>query len=308
VSQRGWPPTSMLDLAEQIRAGKTKQALVLDESDHERSHPQKPWGDIDPQAKDDDDQDDEAVDRQQEPSSPVEEKEPDPPPPAPRTYSLLLKITQLTQHYLSSSSTSLRASLLSLIKTTIPALAQHENSYLPLVNTLWPELVSRLQDDEPHTISGALQVISIMIEHAGTFMLSRIESLWPDIKSIHARLTRSTGRAASRTESTQSKQHAIAQNHASSVGYVDTTTRALWTALERLLITCVKHAGVDAYMFDDVLLMLSPVSRLDPADLQVLRSENPDAVWLAVVKEDARTLQIPQSTGNEMWHFAVSAH
>ncbi|KAH0373160.1 ARM repeat-containing protein, partial [Aureobasidium melanogenum] len=80
----------------------------------------------------------------------LEPEESTPPPPAPKTYSLLLKITQLTQHYLSSSSPSLRTSLFSLLTTTLPSLAKHENSFLPLVNTLWPEITSRLFDEEAY--------------------------------------------------------------------------------------------------------------------------------------------------------------
>ena len=89
LSQFAWCPTSMLDLAEQIRTRRTKQALVLDESDHERSHPQEPWGDVDQQAKGGEIDGDKAVDKQQEGSSPVEEKESDPPPPAPVSYTHL---------------------------------------------------------------------------------------------------------------------------------------------------------------------------------------------------------------------------
>ncbi len=51
--------------------------------------------------------------------------------PAPKTYSLLLKIAELSQYYLSSSSLQLRIMILSLLKTAIPSLSLHEDSFLP---------------------------------------------------------------------------------------------------------------------------------------------------------------------------------
>ncbi|KAG9542254.1 ARM repeat-containing protein, partial [Aureobasidium melanogenum] len=120
-----WKPADLKELMETIKSLSQKSDDVLD----------PPTRLLDPE--------DDAPDNQLDSPEPTEST-----PPAPKTYNLLLKITQLTQHYLSSSSPSLRASLFSLLSTTIPSLAKHENSFLPLVNTLWPEVTSRLFDSE----------------------------------------------------------------------------------------------------------------------------------------------------------------
>ena len=265
-------------------------------------HPEKPWGE-DKQKKAkvieellDEDDDNEP--------GPQPEDTTDPPPPVPKTYSLLLKITQLTQHYLSSSSPSLRTSLIGLISTTIPALAKHENSYLPLVNTLWPELVSRLQDDEIYIVSGSLEVIAIMSEHAGTFMRTRISSLWPELQAVHSRLLGSFREATSKSSRKESRQMVPTHLDPSVVGYVDTSTKTLWMSLQRLLLVCVRHGLVDAVMFDDVLKMLRPLSKLGVEARLVLERENADAVWLATLKENPRLLQRPLAIAGQSRQFA----
>ena len=62
----------------------------------------------------------------------------------------------LTQHYLTSPTPTLRKSLLDLVGTVSPALAGDENAFLPLVNTLWPVVVSRLYDGEGYVVVAAV--------------------------------------------------------------------------------------------------------------------------------------------------------
>ncbi|KNG48244.1 heat repeat-containing protein [Stemphylium lycopersici] len=126
-----------------------------------------------------------------EPNEDEEEAPPpkteEPPPPAPRTFTILLKISELTQHYLTTNSPTLRNSLLSLLQTTIPALAKHENSFLPLINTLWPVLLPRLQDPEAYIVSNALEIVALMCMHAGEFMRTRIEDAWDVFRRVYKR-------------------------------------------------------------------------------------------------------------------------
>jgi len=267
------------------------------------SHPTKPWG----KDKEKDSSGIEELDEDGDPegSSGPAEDPPAPPPPSPKTYALLLKITQLTQHYLSSSSPSLRTSLISLISTTIPALARHENSYLPLVNTLWPELVSRLHDEEPYIISGSLDVIAIMSQHAGNFMRTRIESLWPDLRALHTRLAKLFSEAAPKLEQQRYSIKAVAKVDVGAVGYVDTSTKALWSSFQRLLMVCVQHVGVDAKSFDEVLAMLCPIATLEAQAINALEAENADATWLARFKEEQKTLNPPEVQG---WEFAAAVY
>ncbi|KAI5207075.1 ARM repeat-containing protein [Aureobasidium subglaciale] len=215
------------------------------------------------------------------------------PPPSPKTYSLLLKITQLTQHYLTSSSPSLRTSLFSLLRTTIPALAKHENSFLPLINTLWPEVTSRLFDEEVFVVAGSLDVVAMMCEYAGSFMRTRIDSLWPELLSLHRRLTREIRSGMSKSQ--QAKSLDLTTRNLD-VGYVDTSTKGLWRSLEDLLKTIVKYVEVDAEKFDDVLSMLSPVDELEQGTRKVLEEFNGDALWLAQYRAKPWELKAPQGS------------
>ena len=274
-----WKPADLAELVEIIKGLSRKPVDVLD----------PPTSLLDPG--------DDATpeDQLEEPEEPSEST-----PPAPKTYNLLLKITQLTQHYLSSSSPALRTSLFSLIRTTIPALAKHENSFLPLVNTLWPEVTSRLFDSEAFIVAGSLNIIATMCEHAGTFMRTRIDSLWPELLSLHRKLSREITSGMSKSQ--QQKQQEQQQNTQALIsrnlelGYVDTSTKQLWHSLEDLLVVIVKDVEVDAEKFDDVLRMLAPIDGLDEGKRSVLEEFNRDAVWLAEFGAKPRELNVPKSS------------
>ncbi|KAI4843135.1 ARM repeat-containing protein, partial [Aureobasidium sp. EXF-8846] len=260
---------------------------------------QKPIDDLDPPASLFDPEDDNTT------SSALNSEPADStPPPPPKTYTLLLKITQLTQHYLSSSSPSLRTSLLSLLNTTIPALAKHENSFLPLINTLWPEVTSRLFDTEAYIVSGSLNIIATMSEFAGSFMRTRIESLWPELVGLHKRLGREINASASSTSSISSRstqqrreqhQQHFSMTKASEYAYIDTSTKTLVQSLKNLLLTVVKYVEVDAEKFDDVLRMLAPVADLSNDAKKTLEEFNGDAVWIAEFRDKPWELKIPES-------------
>jgi hypothetical protein len=217
------------------------------------------------------------------------------PPPPPKAYTLLLKITTLTQHYLSSSSPSLRSSLFSLLNTTIPFLAKHENSFLPLINTLWPEVTSRLFDSEAYIVSGSLNIIAVMSEHAGTFMRTRIESLWPELISLHRKLCIDVNASGSKAPQKQKQQLTLTLTKTTALTYIDPTTKTLIQSLQNLLVTIVEFVEVDAEKFDHVLRMLGPVGDLEEEKKKVLRRFNGDAVWLAEYRGGGLVLDVPGS-------------
>ncbi|KAG9648979.1 ARM repeat-containing protein, partial [Aureobasidium melanogenum] len=277
-----WKPADLKELMETIKSLSQKSDDVLD----------PPTRLLDPE--------DDAPDNQLDSPEPTEST-----PPAPKTYNLLLKITQLTQHYLSSSSPSLRTSLFSLLSTTIPSLAKHENSFLPLVNTLWPEVTSRLFDSEAYIVSGSLNIIAVMCEHAGSFMRTRIESLWPELVSLHKKLCREINAAASSKNTSQQQQRKASQQQLATTltttiqsleklgGYVDTSTVSQVKSLQALLVAIVKFVEVDAERFDDVLRMLGPVGQLPDDTRRSLEEFNGDAVWLAMYREKPWPLKAP---------------
>ncbi|KAL4764860.1 uncharacterized protein BDW70DRAFT_147574 [Aspergillus foveolatus] len=81
-----------------------------------------------------------------------DETEPLPPPrepedaekPPSKTHSLLLHIVKSLPLHLSSPSPYLRRSLLSILIDVLPVLAADENSFLPLINDLWPAVISKI--------------------------------------------------------------------------------------------------------------------------------------------------------------------
>ncbi|OCK82686.1 HEAT repeat protein-like protein [Lepidopterella palustris CBS 459.81] len=321
-----WKLATITEVADSIKKLKA-DAVMTDEEKAERfaeAFPHRPW-----KEPDEEEQDSEINPKEPEDDRPSEA--PELPPPAPKTFNLLLKISQLTQHYLTSSSPSLRTSLLSLLNTTFPTLAKHENSFLPLINTLWPVLLPRLDDPEAYVVSSALDVIGIMSTHAGDFMKGRIEGTWEDLKTIHRRALHSKNQPAAyygREPLTQiasqrsrdpgpivfSLSQIVAQPQSQEY-YVDAPTRMIWESLVRLLMVIVEYVAVSDEIFDDILDMLDPILDERGDVRTALENRNSDAVWLRDLKKQTLTMRkegnknlsafkIPKPIGRPEWHFA----
>ena len=271
-----------------------------DEKDVDVPYPEEPWNsDTAPE-----------VPPQDEPQQSNEADTTEPPPPAPRTYDLLLRISSLTQHYLTTPSSTLRTSLLSLLRTTIPALAKHENSFLPLINTLWPVLLPRLQDPEAFVVSNALDIVALMCEHAGDFMRTRIEDAW----DVFGRLHRRTKQREDRRGGAQSlltggiKDLSIPAPAAYRPElYVDAPAKMIWNSLVGLLCVVAEHVTIRDERFEQILDILEPV--LERGDVKrALEKCNADAVWLRLYKKElakggtgAVMDRMPQA--KPRWHF-----
>ena len=106
------------------------------------------------------------------------------------SYHLIHRIARLTQHHLPSSNTLIRSHLSHVLSVAMPYLAQHEDTFLPLIHTLWPVLVPRLRDQEVGVVSGTLDVMAKMTEGSGSFVRGRIAGIWEDIKDVHRRAHR----------------------------------------------------------------------------------------------------------------------
>ena len=246
-----------------------------------------------------DDQDDATNEDENSPPPQTEE----PPPPAPRTFTILLKISELTQHYLTTASPSLRNSLLSLLRTAIPALAKHENSFPPLINTLWPVLLPRLQDPEAYVVSNALDILGLMCEHAGDFMRTRIEDSWHLIKKVYKRTKQHDERSKVSTKKRFTSSLKITRIESGMKGlsmypqttmdhekpelYIDAPTRMIWNSLVGLLCSVAKYVTLREERFEDTMDMLDPV--LARSDVrEALECANADAVWLRLHKKSQR--------------------
>jgi TELO2-interacting protein 1 len=250
----------------------------------------------------------------------------DVPIPAPKIYTLLLKIARFTQYYLTSSSPTLRVSLLSILKDVVPALAKHENSFLPLINTLWPVILARLDDPEAYVRAGALSVIRLLCLYGGDFMRSRIDDSWSLLLSLDPR-----AKGNRRKEVLHVRQSMLNDiNERDSVSgaiskrrenkdldtlssYQDTPSRVVWNSLEQLLCTIVRHVHIDEAKFEDILDILRPLIATREDVRATLEEYNSDAVWWRLVgsfddklgyNKGCDNLEAHNSVlENSMWHF-----
>lgn len=201
--------SSIADAIAEIRKARQKHTSLLateatPQADHlPQTTPQQPWESLRSSTPAEFDKliDERAGSAREQPSdvshdhAALEEPELSKEMPLTKTYTMVLRIAQLTQHHLPSPSPSIRALLLSLLLKAIPFLSRHEDSFLPLVNVLWPMLVARVADDEAIVISSVLDVMSSICEGAGDFMNTRIEGIWPTIQQIWHRLDGRTSRS-----------------------------------------------------------------------------------------------------------------
>nr|POE59376.1 dolichyl pyrophosphate glc1man9glcnac2 alpha-1,3-glucosyltransferase [Quercus suber] len=208
-------------------------------------------------------------------------------PPEPKIYALLFRIADLTQHFLPSASPTLRISLLGLIKTTIPPLARHENSFLPLINTLWPEIISRLDDDETFIQAMSLDIIGLLCEYAGSFMRSRITSIWPRIIELQHNTSKEIVNTTVIQKNDQDNttqyvrlEKAVAKMQDSPAEYSDANLRILWNALIRVLASIAQNIGAEADTIDQMMEMLAPSLEKDNHVRLALERQNADALWL----------------------------
>lgn len=288
-----WRPTTVDNLSAllQRRAIATKEASDLEKNTNPQ-HPKTPWKEIN-RVQDSGLQE---ADQQYD-NYDVHMEDAEVAPPAAKTYNLLLKINDLTQHFLPSSSPSLRSRLLNLIKATVPAMAKHENSFLPLINTLWPEIVARLDDEEQYIVASAVDVIGVLCEYAGDFMRTRVAQIWPRLREIYQNLAKELVQSvssenksydATRTEhraliSTSDLRRAVHAVQTSPATYSDTGVRLLWPVFIKTLSQIVVHTGVSPEMFDEALEMAGPVLEQSAVRTDFER-ENADAVWLCAIQ------------------------
>jgi hypothetical protein len=286
-----WLPTGLAGLVDLIKAKKEDDGRSDDPRETRRtgeSFPTRPWATEN--QEDDQSEDENKEDSAQNSGEDQQVTDEMAPPPARKTYNLLLEITTLTQHFLPSASASLRISLLGLIRTAIPAMAHHEASFLPLINTLWPEVTARLDDSEVYVQVTALEIISFFCEYAKDFMRSRMLQLWPLLHQIHERVAREMH--TSKLPSFRNEQHqgkiAKAKSEAVAVtppNYNNTLTRMLRDAVVNTVTIAVRHVPLPPEKFDEALDLLE--SSLDGEEIRrALVAQNADAVWLVDLRTD----------------------
>ncbi len=253
--------------------------------------------------------------RDQEPNEESEdhntevEKQPSPKTP---TFRLLSRITNLTQHYLTSPSPTLRKSLLDLLSIVCPALSPDEEAFLPLVNSIWPVLVERLHDPETFVVVSACKALSSLCRSAGDFLSTRIKTEWWDslgkwCTKIKSEATQSRGKARSKSKAHGSKKYGrgivvplqsgndtdltksgAAHEITSNAGLGKFTQAAqAWEAAQDLLISVVSFVSIDDEIFDEILFLLAETLASNPEARSTLEAIDADAVWLLMYRQGA---------------------
>jgi TELO2-interacting protein 1 len=201
-------PSTMEDILQDLRAHKERKERrkiemlgVQADDDAPQSTPHRPWTskqDGPQSSKQDHERQDADFDETEVALSnlPEEGKE----KPLSKAHTLLLSIARSTIPHLSSPSSRVRLTLLQLLTRITPLLARHENSFLPLVNDVWPVILPRLftleskgarsrEPDEPedpaYVTIAAADTISEMCIGVGDFMSSRIEAIFPHLERMY---------------------------------------------------------------------------------------------------------------------------
>ena len=258
ISHRKTQPSAPT-IAELIKTLEKKSKLTAEPLEHEKV-PQQPWKS--------------AKTLLDEASTPVQDQEVtqdegntevEKPPPT-STYKMLASIARLGQHYLTSSSPLLRSKLLGLVSTSCAALCHNEDQFLPLINDIWPVVVSRLYDPEPFVVVSAAAAVGEICKGGGDFLGTRIQSEWGALVKM--------ARGANRKMEAEMKG-------SGGRGIYSQASR-VWEAVVSLLTCVVGYVRIGDEMFDDVLELLGYLV-VERRDLrEVLEMVNADAVWLAL--------------------------
>lgn len=298
------PKLTMDDVVKEIKEKEEKKQKREEEdrridAELTSGHPKVPWKTLgkDPRitelADDNDVPDEQTTEPEPEdepPQDPPEEEKPKPTP----TYTLLNSIANLTQHYLTSPTPTLRKKLLDLVGTVSPALAADPDAFLPLVNDVWPVAVARLYDAEPFVAVAACGALAALCRCAGDFLASRLKEEWGRFRGLCRRVKgeaeRSRGHRGGIPAAGGSEivipviggKTIAPRSEAVPSGGLGRFAQAVkvWDAVVELLVAMVSHVRVGDEMFDevvDVLGELIPVRRDVREALEVV---NGDAVWL----------------------------
>lgn len=282
-----------------------QEEIDIEEMD---SHPRRPWNTTKTAAELLDEVDQEANEEPEDHHTEVGKQ----PPPKTPTFQLLSRITNLTQHYLTSPSPTLRKSLLDLLSIVCPALSPDDEAFLPLVNSIWPVLVERLYDSETFVVISTCKALATLCQGAGDFLSTRIKTEWWDslgkwctrIKSeasqskvkaramIKVRDSIHDGGGISLSIRSVNDREVVKSNTAleatsnTGLGKFAQAAQA-WNAAQGLLVSIVSFVRVDDDIFDQILLLLADTLASNHEARSALEAIDADAVWLLMYQQGA---------------------
>ncbi|KAH6604285.1 hypothetical protein Trco_007731 [Trichoderma cornu-damae] len=227
-------------------------------------------------------------------------------PPNSRTYQLVQRVATLTQHYLTSPTPTLRRSLLELLATASSVLAADEDSFLPLVNAVWPVVIARLHDPETFIVIEACETLSGLCKAAGDFLGTRWKTEWWDglggwCRKAKQQASRDKGgpniSSGSLSQSMSAREIVIPIRSSDGFEVKPKSIKPIeqspsggglgqhaspvrvWGAVVRLLTAIVSYVQVEDDMFDEILELLADAMERNQVVRDALEVVNADAVW-----------------------------
>lgn len=334
-------PSELNDILGDLAARKSrKRKLAYEDDDQVASAPRRPWSDnLDgPQhEKNLSDESQIAEDEEKNETMPMantlEEKE----LALSKSHQLLLRIGQATTPHLSSPSPKVRHTLLNLLDRVAPLLAEDENSFLPLINSIWPSLTARLFDEiradgdgeAAFNICAAAETIAKLCQGAGDFMASRIEDIFAQLQS----LWKSTWQKVEAERARTINRHAANQVGKDLAANIDlqlimahpkdfettkgssqvsalnrTTATQMLNALIILFSSILNYVRVTDDNGDAILSMLAPVVNEPSNDpvRQALETWNSDAVWLISERRKIESQMMERARDSSDWEWKLT--
>ncbi|KAI9283800.1 armadillo-type protein [Umbelopsis sp. AD052] len=132
-------------------------------------------------------------------------------PPPSYEQKRILDILRKTHHFLTSPQPQLRSQILLLMTAAIPILADNTKELYPIVHTIWPAIVRRLDDQEHYVVMNATSLLQTMTEFCSGFLTQRVVAdVWP-------RFQRVLDQVAKQQRSNKQVYASVSNNHAYSV-------------------------------------------------------------------------------------------
>ncbi|KAK6386101.1 hypothetical protein LTS17_001675 [Exophiala oligosperma] len=297
------------DIIRDLRARKERKSKTDAEHEQVTSTPRQPWSNTQTDVGvEDDGLQNNGEGAEDDPTGPVDKNNE---PALSKSHQLLLNIAQSTVPHLSSPSDRVRLTLLSLLQDLCLLLEKDENSFLPLINAIWPAVIPRLvsskdnsMHDMPYTVQAAADTVAMICRAAGDFMASRIEEVFSDIEALFrqtyhsvsasqkGRLAHPKGKGLLIDSITSSEQGLVLEvggeprAGAISRSSVETTSRSsdaqTLSALTRLFVSILTNVRLSEDSADRVYNLLAPLLATSDGEQvrKALFSYNEDAVWL----------------------------
>jgi hypothetical protein len=95
----------------------------------------------------------------------------------------ILDILRKTHHFLTAPQPHLRSQILLLMTAAIPVLADNTSELFPIIHTLWPSIVRRLDDNEHYVVMNAVSLLQTIAELCSDFLTQRVvKDVWPKFR------------------------------------------------------------------------------------------------------------------------------